>query len=154
MSCVPLELTTCQGPCSNDQSIIQTQHGKGGTRDWNHVCVSETEVMYMKMEHSLLRTVCRKSDSHGPWVCPSQPNAYKGNQWWIQKTGENQEPFEGKPQNIAVNSCHQLLISLFLLWFIAQIRTIRKHLPVHVHFLLTLKEVTKGSNNTEQYGCC
>ena len=30
------------------------------------MCVSETEVMYMKMEHSLLCTVCRKSDSHGP----------------------------------------------------------------------------------------
>ena len=41
------------------QSIIQTQHWKGGTRDWNYsVCVSETKVMYMKMEHVHCYALC------------------------------------------------------------------------------------------------
>ena len=41
------------------QSVIQTQHWKGRTRDWNHSeCVSETKVTYLKMEHVYRCALC------------------------------------------------------------------------------------------------
>lgn len=117
--------------------------GRAGLEIRIMVCVSETKMLYVKME--CVYCCARYAEKRESWT-PSVSvviRTCKGNRWWIQKTGENQAPSEGKTHKIVVNWCHQLLISLFLLWFLGQQRTIRSHLPVHVHFLLTLKKVTK-----------